>query len=407
MSYVINKHMTGKTSYRELHEVFYYWLNGKGYETLSKETGVSIGKISEVLKVVNAAIPDIEELRKLKMEQNTKKISTKEAADGIVAQNTLRSLNLTMNNVAESVSLLKHYGVKAPSVLERGEYLWEIEERVGKKYDLIVDEAEKKSLQIASMDNETKDLLKKKSDLEEAMPELESLKKLKSRLDSYQLSAEKLDGFIDYQLWLQKSGFTSDTAKLFASTLKNEGLDPKSAAEIFPSLIIKGKNFSASIKEKEMEHAQLATQVGSKKELLERLTDNEKDLKHNLEVLQGSIAQNKASLDDIERKIADKNNEKASIEEKMRELETSIKKYEEEVHGKMLYRIFVSLTETPTARLDRLELINALFGLSEGVKIYVDKFPSEFYLSDALREIFRSLAGNLLEELQHAKQPTS
>lgn len=121
------------------------WLNGNTYRAISIRIGVSLGVISSIITKERGKVPDIDELRELKValiQADTNPIDALRGADFL---GKLNDLNIPMTRIPACINLLNQYGEKTEQVLDSGLRLKELETSQGKTYEHILTDATEKS----------------------------------------------------------------------------------------------------------------------------------------------------------------------------------------------------------------------------------------------------------------------
>ena len=142
--------MVRQISNKNRRRVVSLWLDGNTYRKISAEIGVSIGLISSIIAKERVKVPDIDELRELKValiQADTNLIDALRGADFL---KKLNDLNIPVTRIPVCINLLNQYGEKTKEVLSSGLRLKELEVSRGKTYeDILIDAAEKvRELQI-------------------------------------------------------------------------------------------------------------------------------------------------------------------------------------------------------------------------------------------------------------------
>lgn len=130
----------------------------------------------------------------------------------------------------------------------------------GLDYPDLVKDIDTKTRTKSVLDTSIKDMQVRIKDIKAELSDLETLKKLDTKLKSKHISHDKLEAFIDRFSKFESLEFTESEATILASALKEYGLTPKIAAEKLASKTREHINLEESIKNLIIENEKLENQ---------------------------------------------------------------------------------------------------------------------------------------------------
>jgi hypothetical protein len=263
--------MVRQISNKNRRRVVSLWLDGNTYRKISAEIGVSIGVISSIIAKERVKVPEIDELRELKValiQADTNLIDALRGADFL---KKLNDLNIPVTRIPVCINLLNQYGEKTEEVLDSGLRLKELEVSRGKTYeDILIDAAEKVQEQ-QILKKSIEELNSEKKTLINFLLELDHLKLLQDKMNRYGLTLSRLDGFIKKSIRLDALGFTSKATELLASELARIGLDPQRAAIMLTKLLSQYGNLEGAVEKLFAANRVLQQDIEKKKDERESL----------------------------------------------------------------------------------------------------------------------------------------
>ena len=141
------------------------WLDANTYREISARAGVSIGVISSIIAKERGRVPDIDELRELKVALIQANANPIDALRGAAFLEKLNDLSIPMTRIQVCINLLNQYGEKAGEVLDSGLRLKELETSQGKTYEHILTDAAEKARELQIQKKRTGELNSKEKTL--------------------------------------------------------------------------------------------------------------------------------------------------------------------------------------------------------------------------------------------------
>lgn len=424
------------------------WLEGNTYRSISNRAGVSAGAISSIIDEERRRIPDVEELRSLKISLTGAKVALIDAVRTVNLLKRLDELNVPVETLPALTGLLHRYGDNAEQVLESAVRLTQIEASQGKTYEKILSEATEKTVQLQKATMHLQDLKKNEEAAKSSLVELERLKGLDQKMRQYGVSYSRLDEIIEDGKRLGELGFTSKTAEILASGLEKTGMNPSEAAITLSNLLSRYRGLEDAvarltaenhrlqqeIEARKSEHQTLVGQIETARNLLaeeeklhrtkvRQLEEEHEGRRRQLEAsyarqikeLNDKYLAEKAKLEEEIRKLQDNrqqlvkeiktmSDERDAVQTSLNTISETLKAIGDEIRGKRLLATLVSLTEHPEAPLDPTALLKATVAVIQGLRSHLETNREVVGDPWKLKQQLNDLSVILAKELQHAIQ---
>lgn len=391
------------------------WMEGDGLKKVSSRTGVSVGKISEIIEVRRMSCPDLDKLRTLNKGLIESRISIDKALVAVGMVGRLVAQNISLDSLELCVKVSDKHGGQAPAVIERAGDLMELEKSTGRSYSEIVRDAEDKANDITRMDGRLLKLRSEEVDLKGSISELERLRSLDDKMGKHGIRHDDLDNFIDSSLKLVQLGFTSETAKLFAQALNATGLALTDAINALTTDMKTFRDLKKEIADLQGQKAKLEGDVTSTKENLAELSREEEGIKGRIESSKASyerqsgeqsyelqrLKKEQGILDADIRRLKD---EEAGERSKLEEIKAEVERVDVAVEKNLRLKTVISLMETPEYNLDQLMLLEVILVVLEGLDKHLRSHPKIFLMAYAIRQGLTPIIGTLQEELRRAER---
>ena len=85
--------------------VFEFWLEGKNYREISNATSVSSGAITQIIDEKRKKVPELDELRDLKIALKKADVSVIDAKRGALFQERISALNIQLERIPSIIKL--------------------------------------------------------------------------------------------------------------------------------------------------------------------------------------------------------------------------------------------------------------------------------------------------------------
>lgn len=374
------------------------WLDGNTYKDIYAETGASPASSSSIIDRTRKQVPDIDELRRLNIFLKNAGANLRDALKGAQFLDTLNQLNIQIDRIPACISLLDQYGEKAGEVLESGQRLRELETSQGKTYGDIIDDATKKAQQLQEMTTRLKNLRKEEETIKSSLPYLEHLKLLNGKMSSYNLTLQRVDGFIEHSIKLEKLGFTHEAGELLAYELANRGLNPQMAADKLASLLSEHGNLGTAIAKLQEEKNSLQTAIDTKNAQLDGLTSQLEEFASKKSQLEGKIKNLEITRGQEEKQIQRLKQENESVQASLSKAQTALTKVEEKLKRNRHLATFALLAEEPLSQLEPATVLEVSVGFIEALKEHVDANPELVSHPPMLQSKLEEITGILAVE---------
>jgi hypothetical protein len=424
------------------------WLEGNTYRSISNRAGVSAGAISSIIDEERKRIPDLEELRSLKIGLAEAKVALIDAVRTVNLLKRLDEFNVPVEKLSALVRLLQKYGEKAEEALDSAVRLSQIEVSQGKTYDKILSEATEKTVQLQKATMHLQDLKKNEEAAKSSLVELERLRGLDQKIRKYGVTYSRLDNIIEEGKRLGELGFISKTAEILASGLAKTGMNPSEAAITLSNLLSRYRGLEDAvarltaenhrlqqeIEARKGEHQTLVGQIETARNLLAeeeklhrtKVRQLEEEHEGRRRQLEASYARQIKELNDkylavkakleeeirilqdnrqqLVEKIEKMSVERDAVQTSLNTISETLKVIGDEIRGKRLLTTLVSLTEHPEALLDPSALLKAVVAVVEGLRSHLETNDRVVGDPGKLKQQLNDLSVILAKELQHAIQ---
>ncbi len=361
--------------------VFELWMNGHDYRSISDQTNVSLGSITNVINETRRLSPDIDELRNLNLLLKRNSITINDAVEGAKFIILLKNLGVEITALGETIGRIAMYGNDAQKILSKASELLKLETESGVSYDKIVDEYKRISESIVKMRNEISLLKQEYIKMQSEIIDIQELRDLQTRLRELKIPIGKLNQIIIQSKKLEELGLTPETAEILSSELIKHGINMETAIRTLVKLI--------------SEHKSIVESIEIKRKELEILQNELEKSKKSLEEIKWAREFNEKVLNDLEKLIKEKGNLVNELDEEIKvkrtHLEEELKKQKQELeekHTKLIaeleeriqsLQISIINKQSELSKLEekRQELGEELKVLQETVEIKVKELESK------------------------------
>lgn len=398
-------------------------MEGKNFREISSITGVSLGAISEMITEERSKVPDIDELRELKVTLKQTNAPLVDALRGAAFLERLNASNVPVDRIPTCIELLNQYGEKSREILEYGQRLKELEESQGKTYEKIIIEASEKIRELEEAKKRVADLLTEEEKIRNSIHEQGRLKNLQDKLNQHNLTHVTLDAFIEQSIKLVELGFTPEVAEILAPELTKRGIDPHYAAATLTSFLKQNQSLESAVTNLQVDASRLQKDIETKNSQLEgstkqlealksqtndfkliikgqenihknrlrqledeySLKQKEFEIKHQkcMSELNRQYSEMKAKLEEEiqsltrkrdakEKEIKELNTEHNDIQRYMDEAKTALEGINDKVTGNRFLAVYTLLTEEPQSHINGTTVLKASLSLLTGLKTHVE-----------------------------------
>ena len=180
--------------------VFGLWMEGCSYRRISERTGVSTGKISQIIRFKRSRTLDLDNLRNFNLNIQNRNMSLTDLERTSNLLNKLNESGLSLSDIPSCIELCEKYNDEAGAVLAYAARLLNLEGRLGKRYYVIVEKLEAFATELESRGLDSKTALTLLSENLKRYDELETLvsdkenewKMLKQETESLRADVESL-----------------------------------------------------------------------------------------------------------------------------------------------------------------------------------------------------------------------
>jgi DNA repair exonuclease SbcCD ATPase subunit len=371
------------------------------YRQISAKTETSTGRISEIIAQYRQRTPDLEELKKLHQALRETRMSLADALRGAGFLRSLDEQDFDSKDLRECLNFIRDAEGRAAECAKAGIRLIELEKRVGKPYEQMLQESDEKLKAEAESSKRVKTLEDKELTLRASIPHLEKLSMLQQTMDRHNITPAVLENLIGDGLRLQALGFTSQQAEVLAQELTRRQLDPATASAEIASLLRERLDLEEATKKSKEEAKKWASELEKRKasaislkeeiersqdklskleegykdrdELLEKKHDAEKQrLAADLSALKQEI---ESQIRDLQRQAATLRTEVQNLESAKAssgEAEAALQKIEDSVEKSRILGVIVSLIKDPAALKSRSEVLEAVHAILAGFNTYLE-----------------------------------
>lgn len=351
------------------------WLDLKIYREIHDITGISLGKISNTINEERKRIPDLDELRDLKkalQKSNTNFLDAKRGAK--LLENT-GELNLSITKIPDCIELLNRHGKNADNVLEWGLRLMKLETIENKPYKQIMVDGENIAKKTREWESYTDALKLQEKTLRQSIREYELLKTLQDKLDQYNLTPTRLEGFITRQIELNRLGFTTEKAQILASELAKKGMDAGGAADRLSNILSQYGALEDAISKLLDEQRNIKKEIVSTREDLTNLVKKLSSSKNELKNIEDYIDKRKIEYQNKLNQLKEKDRELEAARRGLTDVETALIGLQNKLYTTEPLMALNSLMVYPTAHLEPSIMLKAVRGVIEGFKIQIEEHP--------------------------------
>jgi len=351
------------------------WLDLKNYREINVITGISTGKISNIINDERNKIPDLEELRDLKKSISRANTNPLDAKRGAALLEKIDELNIPIKKIPDCIKLLTQYKNEAGNVLEWGLKLMNLERTQKKPYYEIMVDAEKKAKNMQEWEEYINKLKGQEKSLKQSIREHEPLIALQDKLDHYHLTQKNLDDFIVRQLRLEELGFTKETAEIIATELAKKGLDPRRAAARLTKILKQHEELEEAIINMLEEQQSIKKEIERNNEELAEVRSIVSSTKNELINIEDLIVKREKAHQLILSQVQEMNDELEATQIGLREAETALNDLHTKVNETQPLRALLKLINNPRAPTDPLTTLKAVRGVTEGFIDHINEYP--------------------------------
>jgi hypothetical protein len=266
-------------------EVLRLWFEGETYRQIAAREGLSLGVISKIVEEYRQKTSDIDELRRLYTALKQVQASLPDALRGAQFLQNLDESGFDSKYLPQCLDFIKRAGEGAPELAVAGTRLIQLEKNAGKTYEQLLKEFSERMNAEAELSGRVKGLEDKELKLRTSILHLEKLTALQETIAKHNLTPNILEHLISNQLNLQKLGFTTQQAEIFAQELAKIGLDPAAASAQMARLLQENRDLEDAKNKAEAEFDGLKSNVASVKQELEQLRKLEESYNYRKELL--------------------------------------------------------------------------------------------------------------------------
>ncbi|MBI3859210.1 MAG: hypothetical protein HY296_03075 [Thaumarchaeota archaeon] len=345
-----------------------------------------------------------------------------EVLKGIGYAERLDTLGVPLHKLPSFIALVEKYGNRAGEALVYALKLKEIEEREGKTYQAVLSDFAEKTAEAELLRGGNERLREEKETLEDSLGVLHELTPLKEELDKHNLTAQRLQAFIDRNLKLDELGFSSHAAEVLGSELQKKGLDPSKAAVLLADMIEHYRTGEEAMVTLTRQKGKLEEQIKTASDKLDTLEGEIGGIEEQLKLKKGQVYDWKQleedqkklhermmegraeEIDDLEGRketllggIERLKEEEGAIQSALLVLESHMRKIEDQLEKTKPIAVIASLTENPKSPLPPSEVAKTLLAIIAGFKSHLDANPRDFTPETRrlVRELHSILAGEV------------
>ncbi|MGA3297396.1 MAG: hypothetical protein ABSD41_08090 [Candidatus Bathyarchaeia archaeon] len=399
-------------------EVLRLWFEGETYRQIAAREGLSLGVISKIVEEYRQKTSDIDELRRLYTALKQVQASLPDALRGAQFLQNLDESGFDSKYLPQCLDFIKRAGEGAPELAVAGTRLIQLEKNAGKTYEQLLKEFSERMNAEAELSGRVKGLEDKELKLRTSILHLEKLTALQETIAKHNLTPNILEHLISNQLNLQKLGFTTQQAEIFAQELAKIGLDPAAASAQMARLLQENRDLEDAKNKAEAEFDGLKSNVASVKQELEQLRKLEESYNYRKELLPKEYQalesklqaehdlkkQNtQAEIEGLEKRakllkteVEDLQSTKAFISIAEDDLET----IQQSINRSKPLSTLVSLIENPAALKSVKEVPEVMLAILSGFKNYLGEskqisFKNKMNPLDAVEDIMKVLVEEL------------
>lgn len=277
-------------------------MNLETYEQIAAAVGYSPAAISGVIEEARKENPDVDDLHRLKASLVQNNSSLPDAVRGSNFARKLEDRGIPPSKVEDAIAYFERAltGEDMEKVIEAARKLMVLEGEYRKGYPEIISEFEEKSRKLDSLDSSSRELQEAIDERKRNIVHLDRLEALQKKIDARKITIEKLDSTISDQIELERLGFSTGVAKVLASELSKEGIDPRKAAAWVASAL------------KEYRGLQKALEVLSERE--RSLTREIRDKEDTSSSLDSRVQVKLSKLESLKQEVSEKESMMAKLQ---------------------------------------------------------------------------------------------
>jgi chromosome segregation ATPase len=289
-----------KLSERVKRKVFQLWIEGCTYRGISERTNIGLGSITRIIDEERKRNPDVDELRKIRVQLQKVDSSLPDALRGATCLKNLNKLGISLGEIEDYrtvvIRVSESQGVKPENFLDAAIRLMKLETSTSKTYLEIVEEFSEKR-------HEIEDLMRKKDSLNVRVQglshELQELKQQHAKAKSeYASSLKALNELIKNRERLKRLGLEKiERLTKFVESYESLNYDVQEVEEL--------ASLKKTLQEIHVTPATLKHFIKQRSEMKKHITRLKKRLKpleievKRLEILQQKIQRDNEGLQAI------------------------------------------------------------------------------------------------------------